>query len=209
MSFNLQNNAEIQSNLIFSTGGMEEYSNESTAGARTYCAFRHLPDNQGLYGFISLTLDAKEDNYNINPCNVDETELRQAKTLRRLHTGSIFTCAEPSEREMEDFYINNVEQKISGDVTKMFKDLEAVSAASETQCWKAQSEPFYFKELLNHIDREIQGHPSEDHKLVKFLVSRLGEDLKRVPRMNYIMDLPVEQRQLKILEILRQKLVLR
>ncbi|XP_063974928.1 uncharacterized protein LOC135161363 [Diachasmimorpha longicaudata] len=185
---------------------IKEFSDERSADARVFSAFRHLPDNQGLYGFISLTLDPKEDdNYEINACTVDEAELGHARAMRKLHKGNIFTCSEPSERQMEDFYLNNVEKQISGDVSQMFEDL---SASSESQCWKFQDHSF-LKDSLKQIDREIRGEVKGDHKLVRFLVSRLGEDLKRDPKMRHLIDLPPQQRQLRILEILRQKLVLR
>uniref|UniRef100_A0A0C9RU67 Uncharacterized protein n=1 Tax=Fopius arisanus TaxID=64838 RepID=A0A0C9RU67_9HYME len=186
---------------------IKELSDERSADARTFYAFRHLPDNQGMYGFISLTLDPTDDiDYEINPCTVDQSRLAHAKAMRNFQAGNIFTCSEPSERQMEDFYLNNVEQRISGDVSRMFEDLEA---ASEPKCLKKAQDQSFLDDALKQIDREIKGEARGDHKLVKFLSSRLGEDLKRDPRMKHIVDLPDQQRHLRILEILRQKLVLR
>lgn len=63
--------------------------------------------------------------------------------------------------------------------------------------------------LLKQIDDEIRGPPSGENDLVNFLVSRLSQDLKKVPKMNHIFKLKPDQQNLKILEILRQKLVVR
>lgn len=66
----------------------------------------------------------------------------------------------------------------------------------------------FFDVLLKEIDREIRGGVC-DNDLVKFLSSRLLEDLKNVPQLKHIFKLTPEQRHVKLLEILRHKLIIR
>lgn len=95
---------------------------------------------------------------------------------------------------------------ISGDISQLYKSL---SSSPGKPCGRKQSEVAYYEMLLSQIDEEIKGVVTGDNELVRFLVSRLGQDLKKVPKMSHLFELTPEQRHLKLLEILRQKLVVR
>ncbi|XP_024936710.1 uncharacterized protein LOC112493786 [Cephus cinctus] len=181
---------------------------ERSADGRTYVATRCLPNNQGTYAFVALNIDKELDNatdVTVIPCSMDKSKFRYTKALHELSTHTI-PGENPSESEMEDFYIRNIEAKVSGDISQLYEELRAPMGQA---CGKIQNEIAFFDVLLSQIDEEIRGVTSGNNDFVKFLVSRLQQDLKKVPKMNHIFKLSSEQQHLKILEILRQKLIVR
>lgn len=94
----------------------------------------------------------------------------------------------------------------TGDIVQLYDQLKADLGKP---CGREKDEVDYYDVLLRQIDDEIRGPPSGENDLVNFLVSRLSQDLKKSPKMSHIFKLKPDQQNLKILEILRQKLVVR
>lgn len=67
----------------------------------------------------------------------------------------------------------------------------------------------FYNKLLKLIDKEITGVENEHNDIIKFLVNRLEQDLKKESKMKHMFKLAPAQKNLKLLEILRQKVVVR
>ncbi|XP_048510467.1 uncharacterized protein LOC125500726 [Athalia rosae] len=93
-----------------------------------------------------------------------------------------------------------------GDIVRLYDQLKTDPGQP---CGRDKDAVDYYDVLLKQIDDEIKGPPSGQNDLVNFLVGRLTQDLRKVPKMEHIFKLKPEQQHLKILEILRQKLVVR
>ena len=105
--------------MIISAEEPEDFQ-ERSADGRTYVAVRSLPNGQGTYAFVALSLDKPEDESKdvmVVPCTSDQSKFRRIKALHRLATGNSLD-RNPSERQMEDFYMRNIETKVSGVYSK-------------------------------------------------------------------------------------------
>lgn len=95
---------------------------------------------------------------------------------------------------------------LSGNISHLYDDLNL----DGKRCGRTKEAIAMYDILLNQIDYAINGkETNEDNELMKYLVSRLEEDLKRIPEMKEIFQLNPKERNLKLLEILRQKLIAR
>lgn len=80
-------------------------------------ATRCLPDNRGTYAFVALNIDKKLDpaeNMTIIPCSTNRSKLHHIKALHKLT--NLGLSDHPTESQMEDFYIRNIEAKASGTI---------------------------------------------------------------------------------------------
>ena len=109
---------------------------------------------------------------------------------------------------LQYYQTTRIQKKIQilGDISKLYK---ALSVNKGQPCGRFKTEVAYYDVLLNQIDEEIKGVVTGDNELVRFLVTRLAHDLKKMPKMKHLFKLTQEQQHLKLLEILRQKLVVR
>lgn len=69
-----------------------------------------------MYAFVALNLDKEDESGDITvvPCATDRAKLRHLRALHRRATGNTLG-SHPSESQMEDFYMRNIETKVSGE----------------------------------------------------------------------------------------------
>ncbi|XP_015190177.1 PREDICTED: uncharacterized protein LOC107073867 [Polistes dominula] len=186
-------------------GEMPEDFQEKSADGQTYIAIRCLPDDQGTYAYIGLNINKEISCTSSSICCSCTSSTSKSQTLDNI--SKITALGEHlSEAQMEDFYKHNIEPKISGDIIQLYQSLHTPQKTASSR--QRDGMKFYNK-LLRQIDNEITGVEYENDDVIKFLLNRLEQDLKKDPKMKYMFKLTPEQKNLKLLEILRQQVIVR
>ncbi|KAK2588444.1 hypothetical protein KPH14_004439 [Odynerus spinipes] len=162
-------------------GEMPEDFQEVSSDGQTYIAIRSLPHDQGTLAFVGLNINKKPS----CPTTTMEEDVW--------------------EDQMEHFK-QNTETKAFGDITQLYQSLNIPQ--EKTAC-KPKHGITFFNTLLRQIDMEITGVKVENNDIIKFLINKLEQDLKKESKMKHLFKLTPAQRNLKLLEILRQKVVVR
>ncbi|KAF7386404.1 hypothetical protein HZH68_013536 [Vespula germanica] len=182
----------------------DDFQEKSTDG-QTYIAIRCLPNDQGTFAYVALNINKEKSCTSSSIYYPSASETSKSKPLDNI---SISSGIEEhlSEAQMEDFYKHNIEPKISGDIIQLYQSLHM---PQKSTCCKQRDGMKFYNKLLKLIDKEITGVENEHNDIIKFLVNRLEQDLKKESKMKHMFKLAPEQKNLKLLEILRQKVVVR
>ncbi|KAI4486292.1 hypothetical protein M0802_012397 [Mischocyttarus mexicanus] len=195
-------------------GEMPEDFQEKLADGQTYIAIRSLPNDQGTFAYIGLNTNKEISCTSSSICCSCTSSTSKSQTLDNI--SKITALKEQvSEAQIEDLYKQNIEPKISGthvhvvcigDIIQLYQSLHM---PEKTASSRQRDEMKFYNKLLRQIDMEITGVEYENDGIIKFLLNRLEQDLKEDPKMKHMFKLTPAQKNLKLLEILRQKVIVR